>query len=153
VTARHTRDEFVLTDDPQLLDLSLIHEWLSTRAYWALGRPEHVVRESFANSRSYGIYGGQSQVGVARIVTDSATFAWICDVFIDESVRGRGLGHWLMERIVDDLETEGIPRLILGTRDAHGVYADVGFTPLAYPERWMEIDKRANRHTLATQEV
>jgi GNAT superfamily N-acetyltransferase len=153
VTVRYTFDEFVLTDDAAQLDLPLIHEWLSTRAYWALGRPEVVVRKAFANSRSYGIYRDDEQVGVARIVTDSATFAWICDVFIDESVRGRGLGHWLMQCIVSDLENEGIPRLILGTRDAHGVYADVGFGPLAYPERWMEIDKRANRHTLSTQEV
>lgn len=153
MTVRHTFNEFVLTDDATLLDLALIHEWLSTRAYWALGRPEPVVRKAFANSRGYGIYRGEQQVGVARVVTDSATFAWICDVFIDESMRGRGLGHWLMQCLVEDLEGEGIPRLILGTRDAHGVYADVGFAPLAYPERWMEIDKRANRHTLSTQEV
>jgi GNAT superfamily N-acetyltransferase len=153
VTVRHTRNEFVISDDAALLNLPLIHEWLSTRAYWALGRPLDVVEKAFANSRAYGMYHNGALVGVARIVTDSATFAWICDVFIDEPVRGRGLGHWLMSCIVDDLTQEGLPRLILGTRDAHSVYADVGFEPLAYPQRWMEIDRRANRHTLATAEI
>ncbi len=148
MTYTHVRDEYVLTDDARRLDLTLVHEWLSTQAYWALGRPEDVVRAAFAHSRSYGIYVGSDQVGVARIVTDSATFAWICDVFIAAAHRGRGLGHWLMSTVVADLNAEGIPRFLLATRDAHGVYADVGFEPLAYPQRWMEIDQRPNRHSI-----
>ena len=150
---RHERDGFVLTDDDADLDLELIHEWLSTKAYWALGRPREVVERSLEHSRVFSIVRDEELVGIGRVVTDNATFAWICDVFIDESVRGLGLGHWLIDTIVDELSLEGVPRFLLATRDAHQVYADSGFVPLEYPERWMEIDRRANRHSLATQEV
>ena len=149
MTALHQRAEFVLTDDASRLDLVRVHAWLSNEAYWALGRSLDTVRQAFGKSRSYGLYREAEQLGVARIVTDGTTFAWICDVFIDSSVRGQGLGHWMMSTIVSDLTDEGLPRMLLATRDAHGVYADVGFEPLMYPERWMEIDKRPNRHTLA----
>lgn len=153
MTVRHERGDFVLTDAPGTIDIDVLHEWLSERAYWALGRPRDVVARSVASSRCYTLLEADLPVGFARIITDGATFAWICDVFIDEPARGQGLGHWMMRCIVDDLTRAEIPRMLLATRDAHQIYADVGFQPLEYPERWMEIDRRANRHSLATTEI
>ena len=102
-----------------------------------------VVERSFANSIPVGLYthDGQ-QVAVARIVSDRATFAWLCDVYVDRDHRGRGLGTMLANFTVTWAERHGIKRLVLATVDAHEVYAKVGFTPLGHPERWMEIDTR-----------
>jgi GNAT superfamily N-acetyltransferase len=134
------------------LDLDLIHQWLSTDAYWAKGRSRETVARSVENSTwlavftvgapGSGVPDGGQQVGFARTITDWATFAWIADVYIDRAHRGRGLGRWLVGELRDRLLRAGIPRLILATVDAHGVYAGLGFTALAAPERWMEIDRR-----------
>ena len=108
-----------------------MHRWLSTDAYWAVGRSREMVERSFANSRVYGVYRGDGgQVGVARVVTDEATFAWLCDVYVDRAVRGQGIARWLVAAIRDDLEAVGVRRIVLGTRDAHGVYEKVGFASL-----------------------
>jgi GNAT superfamily N-acetyltransferase len=101
-----------------------------------------VVERSIAASLNLGAYDGTEQVAYARIVTDSATFAWVCDVFVDASVRGRGVGTWLMRAVVDHLHRLGVYRILLATRDAHEVYARVGFTPLADVGQWMELDTR-----------
>ena len=85
------------------------------------------------------------QAAFARVVTDAATFAWICDVFVDEHHRGRGLGTWLVKSIVEDLAAGGAPRLRLATRDAHEVYRRCGFTAMEGADRWMEIDLRHDR--------
>jgi GNAT superfamily N-acetyltransferase len=121
-----------------------VHRWLSTDAYWALGRPRDVVERSIAGSLNYGLYGpaGGRQVGFARAVTDRVTFAWLCDVYIDPEHRGTGLGTWLVGAVRDDLQALGIRRLLLATADAHAVYAKLGFISLADPDRWMEIDAR-----------
>jgi GNAT superfamily N-acetyltransferase len=125
------------------LDVALVHRWLSTDAYWALGRSEQAVATSVANSTCYGIYAPDGrQVGIARVVTDDATYAWVCDVYIDRGSRGSGLGTWLIRSIVADLQGRGVLRIVLATADAHEVYRRVGFAELAAPSRWMEIDRR-----------
>ncbi|KIR64710.1 GNAT family N-acetyltransferase [Micromonospora haikouensis] len=139
-----TRDDgHQLSTDPARLDLDLVHHWLSTDAYWALGRDRETVGRAFAGSLPYGVYrpGDGRQVAVARVVTDGATFAWLCDVYVDRAARGRGLGTWLAGGVRDHLATLGARRIVLATSDAHGVYAKIGFTPVD-PGRWMEYDGR-----------
>jgi GNAT superfamily N-acetyltransferase len=101
-----------------------------------------VIVRSFAGSYPVGVYDSGGQVAVARIVSDGATFAWLCDVYVDKEHRGNGLGTRIARWAADWAGVRGIPRMILATHDAHGVYEKAGFSPVAYPERWMEIDKR-----------
>lgn len=135
-------DGYVFSPDPALVDADLVYTWLSTDAYWALGRPREMVDNSFAGSLLFGVYRPESegggQVAFARAVTDCATFAWLCDVYVDRAARGRGLGTWLVEQVRDELDRRGVRRILLATLDAHAVYAKIGFTPLAEPDRWME---------------
>ena len=134
-------DGYRLRDDG--LDVDLIHRWLAEDSYWAAGRARETVARSLRHSYCLGVFTNEGrQVGVARSVTDWATCAWIADVYIDRDHRGRGLGRWLVGELRDRLEEAGIPRLVLATKDAHGVYEALGFAPLARPERYMEIDKR-----------
>jgi GNAT superfamily N-acetyltransferase len=137
-------DGHEISSDPARLDLARIHDWLATHAYWAIGRPREVVERSIAGSLTCGVYrpGDKRQVAVARAVTDLATFAWLCDVYVDRNARGDGLGAWLVGAVADHLRSVGVGRLILATRDAHGVYAKLGFAPLANPDQWMELDAR-----------
>lgn len=139
---RETNDGLLLCDDESLLDMPKIHQWLSVESYWATGREFEMVEKSFVNSYSIGVYEGNRQVAVARIVSDTATFAWLCDVFVDSDFRGRGLGTWLANATVEWAEKNGIKRIILATRDAHEVYSRAGFELLKSPERWMIIDNR-----------
>ncbi|MFY1635648.1 GNAT family N-acetyltransferase [Solwaraspora sp. WMMB335] len=142
---RERTDGYQVCDDPTRVDLDRVHTWLSTDAYWALGRSRQVVATALANSSVFGVYQGTDgpQVGFARVVTDLSTFGWLCDVYIDRSVRGHGLGSWLVGCVRDELTRRGIRRLLLATEDAHGVYARLGFTPLADPQRWMELARPA----------
>lgn len=137
-----SKDGLLLSDDETLLDLSKIHHWLSVESYWANGREFDVVEKAFAHSYPIGVYEGSTQIAVARIVSDTATFAWLCDVFVDSNFRGRSIGTWLAEASVEWAEKNGVKRIILATRDAHEVYSRVGFEKLKSPERWMAIDKR-----------
>lgn len=133
------RDGFTISTDKARLDVDLIHAFLSERAYWALGRSRARVEASIANSLCFGVYTAAQQVGFARVVTDGATFAWVCDVFILEAQRGHGLGKWLVETIIAHPDLQGLRRMLLATRDAHELYRRFGgFTPLRTPERWME---------------
>jgi GNAT superfamily N-acetyltransferase len=135
-------NEYRLSEDPAELDMERVFDWLSRRSYWALGRARDVVERSFAGSYPVGLYAGTELVAVARIVSDRATFAWLCDVYVDERHRGRGLGTRLAGWATDWARRHGVPRIILATKDAHGVYAAAGFQPFRSPERWMEIDRR-----------
>jgi GNAT superfamily N-acetyltransferase len=126
-----------VSTDPAELDLDWIVEALSERAYWALGRPREVIEASIRGSLCFGAFVDQRQVGFARVVTDLATFGWVCDVFVDESERGRGIGVELMRAITTHPHLRELKRLVLSTRDAHGFYEPFGFAPLANPERWM----------------
>jgi GNAT superfamily N-acetyltransferase/uncharacterized damage-inducible protein DinB len=131
--------EFLISTDPALLDVPLIHDFLANRSYWATGRPLEVVRRAIENSLCLGVYERGRQVGFARVVTDRATFAWLCDVFVLEAYRGRGLSKWLLECVLGHPELQGLRRVLLGTRDAHGLYQRYGFTPLADPGRFLEV--------------
>jgi GNAT superfamily N-acetyltransferase len=121
-----------------------VHRWLSTDAYWSLGRTRETVERAVAGSFVCGAYdeGGQ-QVAFARAVSDGATFAWICDVYVAPDARGQGLGRGMVAELRDRLRSRGVRRVLLATRDAHGVYAALGFRPLAHPEQWMELDTRS----------
>jgi GNAT superfamily N-acetyltransferase len=136
-------DGYEIDTNPDRLDRAAVHRWLSTDAYWALGRAESAMATAIANSTCYGVYDtAGAQVGFARVVTDDATHAWVCDVYIDRGARGQGLGTWLAGSVVADLRQRGVPRIVLATADAHEVYRKAGFTELTYPSRWMEIDQR-----------
>ena len=139
------RDGYVLTTDPSRVDFDRVHTWLSEESYWAKGRERAVVERSIAGSRPYSVHDDAGQAAFARAVTDGATFAWICDVFVDQQHRGRGLGTWLVESIVEDLTVAGVQRFVLATRDAHEIYRRCGFAPLEGAGRWMEIDERPTR--------
>jgi GNAT superfamily N-acetyltransferase len=133
------RGAYTISTDPQRLDVELIHQHLSTATYWATGRPLEVVRRSLEHSLCFGLYrddGGQ--VGLARVITDYATFAWLADVFVLDAHRGQGLGVWLTEVIVSHPDLQGFRRWVLSTKDAHDLYRKFGFVELARPERWME---------------
>ncbi|MGW1996267.1 GNAT family N-acetyltransferase [Embleya sp. NPDC001921] len=135
----HLPDGYEISTDPTRLDAALIHRWLSLDAYWAMGRPREKQDTAIAGSLNFGVYDTASgaQVGYARVVTDGATFGWLCDVYIDPAVRGKGLGTALVAAVRDHLEPAGLRRLMLATADAHAVYAQVGFEPLAVVDKWM----------------
>ncbi|MFM9595516.1 GNAT family N-acetyltransferase [Streptomyces scabiei] len=132
---------YEMSDDPARLDVARVHHWLSTDAYWALGRPREKLERAIGGSLNFGVYaeGSGEQVAYARVVTDRATFAWLCDVYVDPSVRGKGLGTAMVAAVRDHLEPYGLRRVLLATYDAHGVYAKLGFQPLAEPDRWMAL--------------
>lgn len=138
-------DGYQLCTDPHRIDLDRVHHWLSTDAYWALGRERETVEQAFAGSVPFGVYrpGDGRQVAVARAVTDQATFAWLCDVYVDRAERGRGLGTWLAGAVRDHLTALGVRRILLATEDAHGVYEKVGFAPVTDPRHWMQLDRRS----------
>lgn len=140
-------DSILISADPSLLDLDAIHRFLST-CYWSPGIPRDWVEKAAANSLCFGVYdtacprslidGRPAQVGFARIITDKATFAYLADVFIVETHRGRGLAKQLMAFILAHPDLQGLRRLMLITRDAHGLYAQFGFSPPVRPEEIME---------------
>jgi GNAT superfamily N-acetyltransferase len=132
------RDGFLISTDPARLDVAAIHAYLS-RSYWAAGIPMAVVERSIHGALCFGVYADDRQIGLARVITDRATFAYLADVYILESHRGHGLGKWLMSVIMAHPDLQGLRRFALATRDAHGLYARYGFTPLLAPERHMEI--------------
>jgi GNAT superfamily N-acetyltransferase len=132
-----SKGDYEISTDPAHIDAALVHEFL-TNSYWAKGIPLKTIQRSIENSVAFGVYHGQQQVGFARIISDLATFAYLADVFILPSHRGRGLSQWLMECIVSHPDLQGLRRWMLATQDAHGLYAKFGFTAIRNPERWME---------------
>ena len=134
------RGEFVISTSRERLSLDVVHNFL-TSCYWAKGISREVAR-SIKHSLCFGIYDGSgAQVGFARVVSDFATVAYLGDVFVLESHRGRGLSKWLMECIVQHPALQNLRRWILLTRDAHGLYSQFGFTPVKAPERYMELHR------------
>jgi GNAT superfamily N-acetyltransferase len=132
------KDRFKIDTDPHHLQIDIIHDYLSNRSYWAKGRSIEVIQKSIANSLCFGVYDEEQLVGFARVVSDYATFGWLCDVFILESHRGHGLGKWLVETILQHPDITNIRRLLLATRDAHELYRLSGFRELEHPEKLME---------------
>lgn len=133
-----TRDGYEISTDKSRLDLDAIQAFLA-RAYWAQGRSRAQIETSIAHSLCFGVYRDGRQVGLARVVTDHATFAYLADVFIDDAERGHGLGKRLIAAILAHPDLQGLRRWILATRDAHGLYRQFGFHELQAPDRWMEI--------------
>jgi len=127
-----------ISTDKSKLDLAIIHQFLS-RSYWAEGIPLEVLRKAIDHSLCFGVYDEACQVGFARVVSDFATFAYLADVFILESHRGRGLSKLLMQEVMQHPDLQGLRRFSLATRDAHELYRQFGFTDLSRPDRQMEI--------------
>ena len=128
---------FVSTDK-SLLDLKMIHSFLSTESYWARSRTKEQTLKAIEHSICFGVYDGDRQIGFARVISDRATYAYLGDVFVLEEFRGLGYSKALMEAVVSHPELQGLRRWTLATKDAHGLYEQFGFTPLKFPERWME---------------
>ena len=132
------KGQFIISTDPKRLDLDAICDFL-TRAYWASGRPRERTERAFANSLVFGLYDGKKQIGLARVVSDYAVFAYLCDVFIHEDYRAHGLGKWLIETVMNHPDLQGLRRWTLATSDAHGLYRQFGWDDLQNPDKWMEI--------------
>jgi GNAT superfamily N-acetyltransferase len=132
---------YEISTDPDRIDAGRVHHWLSTDAYWAIGRPREKQDRAIAGSLNFGVYAVDSgdQVAYARVITDLASFAWLCDVYVDRSVRGEGLGTALVGAVREHLRPHGLRRILLATHDAHGVYEKLGFAPLAEPDHWMAL--------------
>ncbi|WP_329624447.1 GNAT family N-acetyltransferase [Streptomyces sp. NBC_01255] len=135
---------YEISADPARIDAARVHHWLSSDAYWALGRPREKQDAAIAGSLNFGAYHGETgaMAAYARIVTDYATFAWLCDVYVDPGARGTGLGTALVAAVRDHLAPHGLRRILLATADAHGVYEKVGFTPLQNPDKWMALGQQ-----------
>ncbi len=138
-----SKESFSISTDPAHLDLEKIHHFLY-HSYWAQGIPLATVQKSISHSLSFGLYRTEtanlrSQIGFARVVSDFATFAYLCDVYVEQSHRGLGLSRWLLECIMAHPELQGLRRFCLGTKDAQGLYAKFGFKVHPQPENWMEI--------------
>ena len=131
------RDRFTISTDPTRLDLDTVVDML-TRAYWAVGRPRERTERALQNSLVFGVYEGDKQVGMARVVTDYSIFAYLCDVFIHEDYRGHGLGKWLIQTILEHPDLVEMRRWVLVTDDAHGLYKQYGFTSIDDPDHWMQ---------------
>ncbi|MFE5758687.1 GNAT family N-acetyltransferase [Streptomyces massasporeus] len=132
---------YEISTDPGRVDRERVHHWLSTGAYWALGRTREKQDRAIEGSLNFGVHETVSgeQVAYARVITDRATFAWLCDVYVDPSVRGKGVGSALVAAVRDEMRRYGVRRVLLATHDAHGVYAKLGFAPLERPEHWMAL--------------
>jgi GNAT superfamily N-acetyltransferase len=133
-----SRGEYEISTDPARLDLDTAHDFIAVHSYWARGIPRSTFERALANSLTFGVYRGTQQVGLARVVTDYASFGYLADVFIAESERGQGLSKWLMDCLLSHPGLQGLRRMMLATLDAHGLYQQYGFTPLAAPERFLE---------------
>jgi GNAT superfamily N-acetyltransferase len=131
-------EDFEISTDKSRLDVDVIFGFLSAESYWAQNRTLEQTKTAIQNSLCFGVYTGGRQIGFARVVSDFATFAYIGDVFVLSEFRGLGLSKRLMETIVAHPNLQGLRRMLLATRDAHGLYEQFEFHPLRVPERWME---------------
>ena len=141
---------FTISTDPQQLDLDAVHHYLAEESYWARGIPRATLERAVANSLVFGLYAPDGrQAGFARVVTDKATFAWLCDVFVLAEFRGQVLSKQLMTAVWSHPDLQGLRRHLLATLDAHGLYRQFGFTDLAAPERYLEA-RRPNPYGVPT---
>jgi len=137
-TVTERRGVYEISTERAKLDIDTLYRYLSEQAYWALGRPRDVFERSIANALCFGLYDRGALVGFARVVSDYATFAWVCDVFVEPGHRGRGLSKWLMQTVIAHPGLAGIKRILLATRDAHELYRRyAGFDALPEPGKWM----------------
>ncbi len=133
-------NDIVISTDKKLLDVTMIHAYLSERSYWAKGRSLETVKKSIENSLCFGLYNPQGkQLGFARVATDFAIFGYLMDVFVLEEYRGQELGKKLIEYVVNHPDMKNLRRIGLATSDAHGLYRQFGFCPVSSPEKMMEL--------------
>ncbi|MBN2354549.1 GNAT family N-acetyltransferase [candidate division KSB1 bacterium] len=132
------RDHFRITTDKSRMDIDAIHRML-LGTYWGGNLPRNILEASMRSSLCWGLFEGDRQIGFARVISDYTTFAYLCDVVIDESYRKRGLGAWLLQCILEHPQLQGLRRWMLSTLDAHELYKKLGFRPLTKPEKFMEI--------------
>ena len=132
------KGRFSISTNPKRLDIDAIHAFLS-RSFWAEKIPKKTVAKSIRNSLCFGLFDRRKQIGFARVVTDRATFAYLCDVYVLEEYRAQGLGKWLIETVMSHPDLQGLRRFQLVTRDAHGLYKRFGFDAPSSPSRHMEI--------------
>lgn len=133
-------EDYYISTQKQKLNLALIHQYLTEESYWAKNRSLETVKQSIENSYCFGVYdANDNQVGFARVITDYTLFAWLCDLFILPAHQRRGLGKMLMKAITEEPSLQNLKRWGLNTRDAHGLYAQFGFTPMTHPEYAMEL--------------
>jgi GNAT superfamily N-acetyltransferase len=135
------QSNYNISTDKSLLDVAAVHHFLSTEAYWSKHIPIATVQRAIENSLCFGIYHGTAQVGFARLITDYATFAYLSDVYVLQEHRGKGLSKRLMETIMAHPDVQGLRRWVLLTHDAHGLYAQHGWSPITYVERWMQVHR------------
>ncbi len=131
---------YEISTDRSRLDVALIHDFLRS-SYWAQGIPRAVVERSIQHSLCFGAFLGGRQVGFARVISDFASIAYVADVFVVPEHRGRGISKLLMRAIIEHPDLHGLRRILLATRDAHGLYAQFGFEPLAHPEHFMTLHR------------
>lgn len=134
-------DMYTFTDDRSQTDLIFVHRELSN-SYWANNIPFETVKRASENSICFNVHSGNQQIAFARVITDQASFAYLCDVIVTESERGKGVGKMLMQFIMKHPALQGLRRFTLATKDAHGLYEQFGFGPLLFPDRHMEINRR-----------
>lgn len=135
-----TQGGYRITDDPAPFDLPRAHRWIGEQSYWARGIPYTTFAAAIRNSLTFAAYDPKGEMAaMARVVTDRATFGWLCDVFVDEGHRGKGLGKALMAYFGAHPDLRGFRRMHLATADAHELYRQFGFTDLTGADRWMEI--------------
>ena len=133
-----TKEKYVITTDVAAVDVDVVHRYLSIESYWAKGIPRETVARSLQHSICFSVLHEGALIGFARVTSDHASVAYVGDVFVLSTHRGKGLSKWLMECITIHPELQGLRRWMLATADAHGLYAKFGFTPLKAPARWME---------------
>ncbi|WP_369061121.1 GNAT family N-acetyltransferase [Caulobacter sp. 73W] len=132
--------DYVVSDDQARFDLDRAYRWIGEESYWAQGIPRATMDKAVRNSLTFGVYAPSGEMAaMARVVTDRATFAWLCDVFVDEGHRGQGLGKAIMVAFTEHPDLQGLRRRNLATADAHGLYTQYGFKPIEGVDRWMEI--------------
>src|SRR5882757_6049487 len=134
-----TKDDYLITTDKTKLDIGFLHSFLSTEAYWSKGIPLDTVIRAAENSLNFGLFHQDKQIGYARIISDYSTVCYLGDVFVIRAHRGKGLSKWLMQQVMAHPDLKGLRRWILLTGDAHGLYKQFGWKPIAHPERWMEV--------------
>jgi GNAT superfamily N-acetyltransferase len=134
----HLKGEFVLTTDKNLMNIAMIHQYLSEESYWAKGIPLALVEKSVNNSLNFGVFYKEKQIAYARVITDYSTIAYLGDVFVLPDFRGKGISKWLVKEITEHPALQGLRRWILLTADAHDLYNKYGWESIRQPEKWME---------------
>jgi len=134
----YTKGGFTVTTDKEKIEIDILHNFIN-QSYWANGRTKQTIITSIENSLCFSMFKGEKQIGFARVITDYATFAYLCDVYIEEDYRGNGLGIWMLECILNYPNLLDLKKWLLATRDAHELYRKFGFYSMSNPEKYMEI--------------